>query len=248
MEHMTKSTSAKTHLGYWLRKLRESGLTYNVVVLEETTEANLNDSERWWIAYGRLSGWRLTNGTDGGDGATAGATNVAKRPEVRAKIKAHVNARPTISEVTRARMRKAARERPRRSHTEETKDKIRQANLGKVVGENTRRKISEANVGYRHTEEAKAKMRGLQIGETNVSKRPEVRQKISESHKSNPKVLANLAAIHERKRVKDVQCGTRLGYARAVQARRNSEANCGPCAACKEAAATYARERRHNKI
>lgn len=248
LEHMIKTIRAKTHCGYWLRQLQKAGLTYEVVVLEEPPEHELDDCERRWITYGRLSGWRLTNKTDGGDGAARGEANVAKRPEVRAKLKAAQAKRLPISEATRQKMQRAARERPRLPHTEETKAKIRQSNLGKVVSEETKAKQSAAHTGFKHSDEAKSKMSVWRTGDNNVSKRPEVRQKISESHKSNPKVLANLAAIHARKRIKDVQCGTRLGYARGDQARRKGEPSCGPCAACKEAAATYARERRKQYV
>lgn len=43
-------------------------------------------------------------------------------------------------------------------HSEETKEKIRQANFGHIVSQETRKKIKFANTGYKHTEITKKKM------------------------------------------------------------------------------------------
>lgn len=55
----------------WIRELERCGLTYEIVILEVVVEGEvkwLYAAEKWWIAYGRASGWTLTNLTDGGDG------------------------------------------------------------------------------------------------------------------------------------------------------------------------------------
>src|SRR5262249_51970531 len=68
----------------WIADLKSAGLHYEITILEAVdapkapsmrcwwwTGANvtsLNDAERWWIAFGRASGWPLTNATDGGEG------------------------------------------------------------------------------------------------------------------------------------------------------------------------------------
>lgn len=59
----------RTHCARWIRGLRARGLDFGIVVLESLTFADgLNDAERWWIAYGRASGWHLANHTEGGEG------------------------------------------------------------------------------------------------------------------------------------------------------------------------------------
>lgn len=45
----------------WIRSLRFSNLAYSITVLERPGEENLQDAERWWIAYGKALGWPLTN-------------------------------------------------------------------------------------------------------------------------------------------------------------------------------------------
>lgn len=77
----------KCYNGYktnWIKQLRDAGLRYNTVVLEICNRDTLSEQEQWWIAYGKLSGWALTNLTDGGDGVIGRVTS----PETKAKISA----------------------------------------------------------------------------------------------------------------------------------------------------------------
>ena len=88
-------------------------------------------------------------------------------------------------------------------HTEETKQKIRAAKIGKKLTEEHKRKISQNNarsfLGKHHTEDTKKKMRALKIGkkQTEEHKRKvrealkgrkvteDVKKRISETHKRN---------------------------------------------------------------
>jgi hypothetical protein len=233
--------------GHWIRELESTGTSFNITVLEYVElQTDLNVREIHWIAYGRAAGWPLTNATDGGDGASCGALNPMSRPEVRAKVLAAVTGRVYGPEARRN-MSKARMGKPGPTMSPEGIEGIRRAHLGKVVSPETRQKQREARLGVKHTEEAKAKMSAWRTGDNNVSKRPEVKQKISESHKANPKIAAHLARLREKHRRKNVQCGTRLAYDRALLARRLGEPHCGPCVACKAASATYCRAKRLRK-
>lgn len=53
------------HKANWIRLLQEHGLSYEIVVLEETSKESLNERETWWISQYRGSS-RLTNISDGG--------------------------------------------------------------------------------------------------------------------------------------------------------------------------------------
>ncbi len=87
----------KTYKGSWIKSLVASGLTPEVDVLEEhETSANLAEAEKFFIAYFRSIGCRLTNLTDGGDGGGAKwseetrkrHSETTSRPEVKARIAA----------------------------------------------------------------------------------------------------------------------------------------------------------------
>ena len=89
--------------------------------------------------------------------------------------------------------------------------------------------------------------RGAPEGEYNPSKRLEIRAKISERHKTNPKVQANLARNQAKRDANPNPCGTQAGYSRALNANKRGVSSCGPCEACMKASADYARNRRHMK-
>lgn len=247
LQHAYRTVRTNTYCGRWLRQLATLDLEYEITILEQLPSENaLNAAEIWWIAYGRALGWPLTNLTSGGTGASTGAANVAKRPEVRAKISKASSGR-THSESAKQLMRAARLGKPGPIMSPTGIEAIRQAHLGKIVSDDTRQLISAANTGKRRTDEAKAKMSVARTGDANVSKRPEVRQKISDSNKASPKVRAHLEELWDAKRVKYVPCGTQLGYARANLAERAGQPNCGPCVDCKRAAADYAKSRRVKK-
>lgn len=66
----------------WIQELRSLKIDYTVCLLEVcSTREKLTIAEVWWIAYGRMSGWDLTNLTDGGDGL------LNPSPETRAKMR-----------------------------------------------------------------------------------------------------------------------------------------------------------------
>jgi hypothetical protein len=52
----------------WLRSLLRLGISPEMRVIEETTEAAWQECERRWISYFRQIGARLTNTTEGGEG------------------------------------------------------------------------------------------------------------------------------------------------------------------------------------
>ncbi len=136
-----RSLRAKNEKNVWLHELFADGQTYITVVLDTTTSPNdtsalcwwwrgmnttqLNDLERWWIAYGRACGWPLTNMTSGGDGISG--MHSITRAKIGAKNKVHMS-RPEAKENLRskaiARMAK-----PEVRENVRTKTKARMSNL-----------------------------------------------------------------------------------------------------------------------
>lgn len=100
----------KNHCSNWIQDLIARGLLYSITVLEETERERLADAERWWIAYGRASGWPLTNMTDGGESIKHAAREkisaaLVKRevsPETRAKMSAATKIRMNLPEYREA--------------------------------------------------------------------------------------------------------------------------------------------------
>ena len=57
-----------------------------------------------------------------------------------------------------------------KKHSEETKEKLRIANIGKKLSEETKEKIRIAKVGTEHSEETKEKMRIAKLGKRRIGK------------------------------------------------------------------------------
>ena len=115
----------------WIKSLLAAGLDYEIVVLEEvSTRGALGGAERFWVAYGRVCGWPLTNLTDGGE------RDFGVSPEARKKISAS-----------------------KLGHTVslETRQKISAARRGSVLSAETRAKIAAAAKGRRPSRESVAK-------------------------------------------------------------------------------------------
>jgi hypothetical protein len=134
--------------------LADLKLKYEIKVLEEVEKHELGEDEQWWIRWGRLRGWSLTNLTDGGEGlgghiftedhkAKVGAAHRGKTlsAEARAKISVSMQGRiVSIEECEKRRLRATGRK-----HSIETCRKISAIHKGKTVSPEARQKVSEKN-------------------------------------------------------------------------------------------------------
>jgi hypothetical protein len=67
-EHRHTARGSEFNCQKLVKDLQKEGLIYEITVLEELQNASdLPTVERWWIAYGKCSGWPLTNCTKGGE-------------------------------------------------------------------------------------------------------------------------------------------------------------------------------------
>lgn len=72
-ERLTNQCNEKsnTYRCHWIQSVLSRGKRPCQIILETLSDdANWQDREKWWIAYGKSQGWRLTNNTIGGDGVT----------------------------------------------------------------------------------------------------------------------------------------------------------------------------------
>lgn len=67
--HLTTSQlNTKTHKINWIKKLLANNLIPKIIVIEKVNDNNWQAREQYWIKYYNDLGFRLTNGTIGGDG------------------------------------------------------------------------------------------------------------------------------------------------------------------------------------
>ena len=86
-------------------------------------------------------------------------------------------------------------------HTEESKEKIRQANLGKTLSDDTKEKLREANLGKNLSEEHKEKIRKTRSREPRSE---ETKKKISEGNKGKK------VSDEAKERMRAAKLGTKL--------------------------------------
>lgn len=158
----------------WMVRELEAGFEIRIEPLIEN--AVLHETEMAVIAQYRSIGARLLNLTAGGEGTVGWRGNKGNKrpdlaeknrlskgkpghpstPETNAKIAAAHKGRkrPYLSE-----RNKAMAGQPGHPHTAESKAKIAAALTGRVISDETRRKISEINTGRKRSPEGIAKLR-----------------------------------------------------------------------------------------
>lgn len=172
----------------WIRSLLSLGLEPNVSVLEIVFIPNdWQERERWWIAFAREWGFRLTNLTDGGEGTKLlgeknGNFGRTFTREHRYNLSmAHKGKKP--SEETRRKIGEAGKG---RIVSLETRCKISKALKGRKHSEEQRRKNSEAHKGYKHSEESKRK---ISKGHKGIPLSEEHKRNLSKALKGRPPVF-----------------------------------------------------------
>lgn len=176
--HLIACRKEKNHKSNWIRSLLMAGQAPVLEILDEVPEMEWQVWEREWIRLYRALGFRLTNGTDGGEGLFNPSA------ETRAKISASQSGEKCrlfghrLSSEVRAKMSQArlGEKNPNfgKSPSAATRAKQRAAQcgakshfFGKHHSVETRNKIRVANSGKRRSVETLIKMSAASSGEKN---------------------------------------------------------------------------------
>ncbi len=151
-EHLMPSYLASvSHKNSWLRGLIRDGLCpVGAPIQRLPNTVQLAEAERHWIAHFRAAGCRLTNMTDGGEGAIG----VGHSPEARAKRSMKMKGR-TIAPEHRAKIAAAMKA---YRFTPEQVEKIRSTHLGKPKTKEAIAKTRAANLGRVRSPELRLRM------------------------------------------------------------------------------------------
>lgn len=124
-----------SHKNTWIKSILKGGVRPTIDLIQTLhTIEDLNAAEIYWIKFFRDQGCRLTNGTDGGDGASVGHTT---------------------SEETRRKISLAKRG---RRHTAASRENMRIGQLGTKQSPETIAKRVRANTGKKRTPEQCARL------------------------------------------------------------------------------------------
>lgn len=156
-----------------------AGLSYEIAVLDIRDSADgLNEAERWWIAYGRASGWDLTNHTDGGEGTRG----LVFTKDHRAKLSAAHKGRKLTVEHREA-IGKGHIGRPT---TARMRQRTAEANRSRAWSDEAREKLRTFHLGRSPSASARAKQRKKMLGWKFGPPSPEKRAKLSAALKGRP--------------------------------------------------------------
>lgn len=169
----------KSHRSNWMRKVARNGGRVAPVLLETVPVDMLPAAEKRWITWGRNTGLRLTNGTEGGEGGKPTQATRAKLSSSQKKAQADPRIRKRKSETMKAVCSNPI--------VKERRSIALRAALARPEVKENHRKAAQYN---NNRPEVKAKM---SVSVTAALNRPEVRQLLSQTiraAKARPEVKA----------------------------------------------------------
>lgn len=194
--HITEKR--KTYKCNWIQKLLKGGLLPKLCILEECNIINCDEREKYWISFEKMCGCNLTNATSGGDGSCDCLISEENKLKIKLRMvgKNIGKENPFFgkhhSEETRNKIRQA---RLGKHHSEETKIKLGKISSNRIITDEFRKKMSDLKSGNKnhmfgkhHSKEAKKKISIKSTGNKfslGTHHSEEVRKRISESHKGN---------------------------------------------------------------
>ena len=174
--------NGKNYRLHWLRSVLSKGYLPKIQLIGEV-EGDGSNEEKAWIAYGKAEGWRLTNGTDGGDGTFGRKFSLSD--ESRKKISLTQTGR-VLSDATCKKM--SISHMGRRKSDETRKRMSLAANMRGSISKETRKKMSLARTGRKRSEETNRKLSVAIMGHPGYTKgmkfSDETKLKMSASQKA----------------------------------------------------------------
>jgi hypothetical protein len=135
---------SQTHLARWIRSLEKPP---QIIVLEQTSSSQVSEAERAWIACLRHYGCRLTNLTDGGEGAPGHRASAETRAKMSAALRGRVHSEEEKAHRTAAlrtpdvRAKLSAAQR-RRCRTPEVRERVGDFFRGRTQSPEHRAKVA----------------------------------------------------------------------------------------------------------
>ena len=200
------------HKDRWIRQLRRAGLVPRMVVIQRVPLLCWREAERYWIGHFNSIGCPLTNSAEGGEGTPGCITSEKTRARMRAAWVIR-RTRPTT---------------PRRPHTEETKERLRQATLKQFEDPKAREAVSKVHTGkqisaeHRAIVSAAATKRWAEWRATGTKTSDETRAKISAARTGKPLSDEHKAALSTSLKGQPKSEGHKAKISASLRARRQS--------------------------
>jgi len=164
----------KTHKNNWIKSLLNDSIKPIITLIEEVDDDKWIEREMYWINYYKSNGFNITNSTDGGEGMNNPTEETRKKLSYASKGENN----PNFGKKRTKEINDKINEIRVCVHTEETKNKLREINKGKIISQETRNKISKSKKGTKYTYETKLKMSNSHKG---IIISQETRKKLSDA-------------------------------------------------------------------
>lgn len=197
--HLANSQRERNHKANWIKSLAKDGLKPEMEIVEslyETSDAEWQIQEKWWISYLRFIGCRLTNLTAGGEGCAG----LRPSADTREKMSAWQRGRKMGPLSAEHKAKISARHKGKPSpKSAEHRARISATLLGRPLSEQCRKSISEA---HKTSEAMKAHLRDMsnaRIGVKLPPRSPEHCARISAAKKGkspSEETRKNMAEAH----------------------------------------------------
>jgi hypothetical protein len=176
----------KNRKSTWVFSLNTRGYSPNITLVQEVPPEFWKEAEVYWISYFRSIGCSLVNGTTGGEGTPGHYVSPSVRNQNSQLHKGKTISPEQKLAIGEAAKRRWAKWRAEGSVTsEETRNRLRAAQLGKKATDETRLKLSQSRKGRPKSPEHRESIRAALAGK---SKSPEHREKILMNLQQNRRV------------------------------------------------------------
>lgn len=223
-DHIKASRYDKSivYRNHWIKSVLDKGSNIELLVIEQGKGSGWEEREIYWIKWYRfIMGPKLTNLTDGGEGAlgctgrectqetrqklSAAGKGKKRSPEIRAKFceiqQALAKERPK-SEEHRAKISKTVKE--RWANDPDYRQRCSSGNIGKVLSEEEKEHLRKLNTGKKMSPEAiakyKASRKDYSWSEEHRAKQLAIRANMSEEWKRNIRAASQKPKSEETKR------------------------------------------------
>ena len=152
-DHIYKRNKAPTYKNNWIKQLESDGLIPTINVIESGFGNLWADVEIYWILHYRMQGARLTNMTDGGEGALGLVLTDEQKAKIGASSRGYkhsLEAKEKMSKVHKG-----------KKLTPEQREVMRIRGTKRKLSEETKRRMSEERKGIPKSEEHRAKIREM---------------------------------------------------------------------------------------
>lgn len=155
-QDLRKNKHINKHLQHSWNKYSENNFKFEVI--EECEEDRLTEREQYWIDY--YGGLNSTNNYNQKDAGSSGTFSLEVRQKMSERLKGcepwNKGLKGCFSEETLQKMRN-------KKLSDETKEKIRQSTIGKIISIETRKKLSKAHKGKPKTPFSEKHLENLSI-------------------------------------------------------------------------------------